>query len=235
MKICAISDLHGNLPDLPESDVLLIAGDIIPLRIQNDILMSAAWLKGPFQEWAKNQETYYIVLIGGNHDYIFDQKPELTKEIFKEFNNNNEYEWFRYLENETTTITVEGKDVSIFGTPYCKEFGNWSFMLPDEELTKKFGECPDYVDIILSHDAPYGVTDVCLERTMWSTPGENIGNKPLREMINRVNFKYMLHGHLHSSRHSFEEFKGGKVANVSLLSEDYELVYPPLEFEFEYE
>lgn len=228
MKICAISDLHGYLPkDLPESDLLLIAGDIIPMNIQTNMPKSIEWLEGEFQQWCKDQETYEIVLVGGNHDFIFERKTKESRKIFNDYG-----DWFHYLHNETKTITIQGIQIKIFGTPYCSIFGNWAFMRENDSLTKHFSECPDNVDIILSHDAPYGITDVCLEKLAYISDG-HIGNIPLKERLNMVNFKYLLHGHLHSSNHNFEEFKGGLVANVSLLDEKYNLTYSPLIINYE--
>ena len=164
MKICAISDLHGYLPHhLPESDLLLIAGDVIPLRIQSNMPKSKEWLEEEFKQWCKDQETYQIVLVGGNHDFYFERKKKETKEIFEDYG-----DWFHYLHNETKTINIEGEQIKIFGTPYCHQFGNWAFMRDDDKLREYFAECPDEVDIILSHDAPYGITEIgrasCRER-----------------------------------------------------------------------
>lgn len=228
MIICAISDLHGYLPkDLPESDLLLIGGDIIPLNIQTNMPKSLEWLDGEFKQWCKDQETYEIVLVGGNHDFVLERKKKKAAEIFKEYGN-----WFHYLHNEVKTINIEETELTIYGTPYCHIYGNWAFMREDDTLREKFQACPDNVDIILSHDAPYGITDICLEKLAYSSEG-HIGNIPLRERLNTVNYKYLLHGHLHSSDHQLTEFKGGYVANVSLLNEKCKPYYKPLLINYE--
>ena len=52
MKICVTSDLHGILPKIEEPcEVVLICGDIMPLRMQRNIPQSEKWLKTTFAEW----------------------------------------------------------------------------------------------------------------------------------------------------------------------------------------
>jgi hypothetical protein len=43
------------------------------------------------------------------------------------------HEEYEYLSNE-------GKIYKVFGTPYCKIFGNWAFMRENETLKEKFSE-----------------------------------------------------------------------------------------------
>ena len=222
IKICVIGDLHGKLPDrLPYHDMLLIAGDVIPLNIQSNMRLSKDWLVDDFNEWVDsvtpNKDTP-VALIGGNHDYYIEENPNEMAQLLSDN--------ITYLHNEVKTFDVLDEEISIYGTPYCHIFGDWPFMKPDEELEELFSVCPDKVDIILSHDAPYGVTDVLLEG--WNATGEHIGSQPLRNLIDRVDFKYFFHGHLHSTSHELTPFKNGLVANTSLLNEKYELVYPPL-------
>lgn len=226
--ICAISDLHGYLPNnLPNSDLLLIGGDIVPVDIEMDLVKSEKWLREDFRKWILRQGAQKIVLIGGNHDKILEDKVDLVKSIFNEY---NELRPFYYLINEFVELEINNTKLGVFGTPYCKKYGDWSFMLPHDELVSKFNECPSSVDIILSHDTPYGVSDIVFDDVPWATKDEHLGNKALRGLIDRVNFKILIHGHFHSSNHMPEDFNGSKVVNVSLVGEDYKPKYEPLLF-----
>ena len=56
MKICAISDGHGRLPDIPECDVLVIAGDFCAewTRVFDPDIMrlkQMEWLNGMYRAW----------------------------------------------------------------------------------------------------------------------------------------------------------------------------------------
>lgn len=117
-----------------------------------------------------------------------------------------------------------GKNIKYIGTPYCNIFGNWPFMRSDEYLEEKFKQIPDNVDIIVSHDPPYGVcqSDQIMEDRIWNNRQlEHCGNKALAKRISEINYKLLVCGHIHSGDHSLSEFNGGNIVNVSILNEDY--------------
>lgn len=120
----------------------------------------------------------------------------------------------------------DSKTYKIFGSPYCKIFGLWAFMRSADILIKKFNEIPENVDILFTHDAPYGTSDVCLEG-QWAD-GNHIGNTQLRDIILSRQPIYHFHGHLHSSNHNEELLGITKVFNTSILDERYLIMYDPL-------
>src|SRR4051812_41277835 len=73
--VVAISDIHGNLISVPECDILLIAGDICPTMWAAP---QAQWLRGPFADWLNRIPAKEVVGVAGNHDWIFQQGPELV-------------------------------------------------------------------------------------------------------------------------------------------------------------
>ena len=73
-RVVAIADLHGNLPDdLPEGDVLVIAGDVCPIT-DHEINFQERWLSEVFPEWLDVPPPPRVVWIAGNHDFVC-QRP----------------------------------------------------------------------------------------------------------------------------------------------------------------
>lgn len=215
-KIIAISDLHGHLPTLPKGDVLCICGDIFPLDIQTQILECDDWLNNVFIPWTIELPYKEIILLAGNHDFYF--KEATPEYILSTFNHTK----IIYLCD--SWVTIYG--IKFYGTPWCKQFGNWAFMEDNITLESKFKNIPEDVDFLLTHDAPYGTSDICTQDIYWNN-GDHIGSKPLRDAIIEKKPKYNLHGHLHSSNHDKEILNETKVYNVSLLDENYNLTYKP--------
>lgn len=231
MKIAVISDLHGHLPIYPspywegieECELLLICGDILPLSIQSNMPRSRDWLIEDFKPWAASLPVEQVYFIAGNHDFWFEKHDIEARKIFS-LNDKVTYMNNEYLDYYASI--QDSKTYRIFGTPYCHMFGNWAFMRGEETLAHKFSEMPDDVDILISHDAPYGTSDICFEG--FSTSRGHIGCPELRDAILEKKPKYCFHGHLHSSNHGEEVLGETKVYNTSVLNESYELVYEPL-------
>jgi Icc-related predicted phosphoesterase len=197
MRILAISDLHGNLPEIPECDILLIAGDVCPTS-NHSVVYQKEWLNSTFDRWLKGIPAKNIVGIFGNHDFIGQSrlKEELT------------LSW-KYLED--SAVEIDG--IKIWGTPWQPIFGDWAFNAGDNLLYEKFGKIPAGTDIVLSHCPPYGILDA-------NNSYVHCGSKALWSRISEIRPKASVFGHIHEGRGT-EEKKGVKYYNVSYLTMRY--------------
>lgn len=222
MKICAFSDIHGNLIHIDEKcDIVLICGDIMPLAIQYSINKSLSWLRTKYLPWCEGLPCDKVIYIAGNHDFFF------YKKIFeiKQYQLDSPKVQYLYCD------IAEYQGVRIFGTPWCQPFGRWAFSMPTDLQEKMYNDeikRLQNIDIIMSHDAPFGVSDVLLQDDYLYTNGKHIGNVALSNLITNVKPKIFLHGHLHSTNHEAEMLNDCKVYNVSILNEFYTQTYQPL-------
>lgn len=218
MKVAALSDMHGILPTYDfESDIVCICGDISPLRIQNNMTKMLYWIENVFIPWTNTLNCGKIFLIAGNHDRLFENRN--GKELLMHSN-------IIYLEDDL----VEHDGKLIYGTPWCKVFGNWSFMLYPEGLQKMYAKIPENVDLLLTHDVPYECNDVILDPVPWAN-GEHIGNPQLLEVMKEKKPASLCCGHLHSTDHTPIEFYDTIVRQCSIVGEDYKVHYEPQIFE----
>lgn len=228
MRICVLSDLHGNLiSDIEPCELVLICGDIVPLKMQNNFPQTDSWLKKRFSKWINALPCEKVIIVAGNHDLAFQNREPgwVTATLLSPTNGK-----LFYLENELCEyVSKDCKLYSIFGTPYCHQFGNWAFMCDDDILVEKYNKLPLHCDIVISHDAPYGTSDICFEST-WNT-SKHLGNEPLRDAILEKRPTYLFHGHLHTSNHEEELLEQTKVYNTSILDEQYSIKFKPLYLE----
>ena len=228
MKIVAMSDLHGTL--LPVNDyfepceLVCICGDISPLHIQLNHRKMRKWLKEEFKPWCEALPCDKVIFIAGNHDDICKNTDFMYSVFPKD-------EKVTYLFHENYTyISKSGKEYNIFGTPYCKLFGNWAFMETNDALDKLYQDIPENLDILITHDQPHEYGDILMDNVVWNT-GEHIGNKPLLKAILTKQPFLQVNGHLHSCSHELIEIGSTKHYNVSIKNEKYEPVYNPLTIE----
>ena len=222
MKICAISDLHGYLPELKPCELVLICGDSVPLEYQASSKKTKKWYDTTFRKWTGELPCDKVLFIAGNHELHFPGKKIIYESLFSKDDK------ITYLcHSEYIHKSKDGKEYKIFGTPYCKQFMNWAFMYPNEELEKIFKNIPNDLDILISHDNPYGYGDIVLQECPWAD-GSHIGNIPLAKAIEEKQPKYQFNGHLHSCDHSLIMIGNTKHYNCSIKDEQYNPVYEPL-------
>lgn len=235
-----LSDFHGILPKIDSfSELLIIAGDISPFPIQGNIKEMENWLETDFRDWVEKLPIIQVILVPGNHDFIFQNKSiKWRKDFQKSFGGK-----LIILQHEPCILNIYDKEYKIFGTPYCHQYGNWPFMLPDEQLEEKFKSIPPDLDILITHDPVFsmGDTDVILKpRYQSQAHFSHIGSIPLKmrllEMYDKGEQlpKYIFCGHIHTGEHELKELIYGnqivKVANVSLMDEYCDtLKYEPLQ------
>lgn len=226
MKIIALSDLHGYLPETVEPcDLLLICGDITPLRIQRNIPQSEKWLKTEFAEWVNNLPCKSVVMVGGNHDFaLFNMYHDMFKQssILSKPTDGK----LIILDNEEIGYYFEDSEYTIWGTPYCKQFGNWAYMYEPETLKEAYATMPENCDIVLTHDAPKMLGLGEIHSGAWA--GTDAGNPWLADEILRKHPKYVFCGHIHSGEHNLQMIDDIRLANVSIMDETYQPTYNPL-------
>ena len=228
LKILVTSDTHGNLPKITTPfDLLLICGDISPTH-DHYYAYQINWFQHQFAEWINTlpfkDEWSKVVIIGGNHDFMMERiNNEELKCFYITTNNrvvvlkNEEYD-YEYLSDEGI------KTLKIFGTPYCKIFGSWAFMISNEKLATKYSFIPENCDILMSHDAP-DINNLGLISS-GAYSGENAGNIVLAEAIKEKKPKFAFCGHIHSGNHMFTKENDTWLANVSYVNERYSPYYP---------
>lgn len=211
MRVCCISDLHGWLPgDVPECDLLLIAGDICAhTREDNE-----RFLRRSFPRWLERQPARTIVGIAGNHDFVAQQWPSVFRSL----------PWI-YLDNQAVVLDGVLPDrgpVKVWGSAWTPRFGFWAFMAEDIQLAQLWAQIPDDTEILLTHGPPLGFLDKTAD-------GTSAGSHSLRQRVLALpSLKLHAFGHIHES-HGVEGTLGGTwMVNGSLLNDTYELVNEPM-------
>lgn len=239
LDIVTSSDFHGHLPKITKPfDLMLLAGDLEP-TISHNFYYQQDWYKMKFIPWVQNlpfkNAWSKVIFVAGNHSRFLAQEQHsgTVKELERKCNGrlkylHNEYYETEHLDEDASDIVT----LKIFGTPYCKIFGDWWNMLTPDGLHKVYSEIPKNVDILLSHDAPLGTCDVCYGLKDFGITPEHIGNRQLADTIIEKSPRICLVGHLHSANHHWEPLAQTQVRQVSYLNERYQPTYEPYYFKW---
>lgn len=211
MIIDCVSDMHGEHPQMPGGDVLVVAGDITGCDYE------LQWAR--FFEWFARQQYKHKLMIAGNHDGILvaNDPRVIAKEICGMGADD-----FIYLQD--SGCEIEG--VKFWGAPWTPPFFNWYFMLKPEQIAEKWRLIPDDTNVLITHGPPYGTLDsVSPNRTF------RCGCESLALELKRLKqLKAHIFGHIHGGYGKIE--KDGMVfVNAAHMDEEYEPINKPIRIE----
>ena len=190
IQVVCISDTHNShcsQPTLPAGDILIHSGDLTNSGSPTELRDALDWL---------NSHPHPVkIFIAGNHDASLAD-PETKTHIL------SAYPSLIYLENSSTEVTIRGRTLRIYGSPYTPKHGSWAFQYPrvsprsysrdadaHHPATEIWAAVPPLTDILVTHGPPFSHLD--LGRT---------GCYALLATLWRVRPKLHVFGHIHAAR-----------------------------------
>ena len=162
MRIVALSDQHGFLPDVPPCDLLIVAGDVCPDRFGpfmavHDPYQQQAWFDRTVRPWLAATPATHKLLTWGNHDWC-GQMCSFRSDTPAHARSTD----LQILVDEGTTVPSgggAGREMSVWATPWSNPFMRWAFMKRPSDLERVYAAIPDGIDVLVSHQPPYGYGD----------------------------------------------------------------------------
>ena len=199
MRLVFISDTHTytGFP-VPDGDVLIHAGDATSTGTPDEVAL--------FLDWFSDQPHPRKILIAGNHDWLFQENPDLAALMLAE------HPGLTYLQDAGTEIN----GVRFWGSPWQPWFNAWAFNLPSEgeSLRNVWNRIPMDTEVLITHGPPRGILD---------TAGHGLpplGCKELRKRLAMVRPRIHAFGHIHGG-YGAAQSETTLFLNASICDEAY--------------
>ena len=206
MRLVCLSDthsLHRSIPAIPDGDVLIHAGDCLGVGTLDNL--------EDLNDWLGTLPHRHKIVIAGNHDWVFQQAPELAREALSHAT---------YLQDSGSEID----GIRFWGSPWTPTFMDWAFMLErGEPLHEKWQQIPRTTDVLITHGPPRGIGDL----VAMGFRCQNVGCVNLLDRIQELSLKAHIFGHIHEG---YGEYSVGntRLINASICTGRYEPTNPPI-------
>jgi len=200
LKIDLLSDTHSQHDRIitKGGDILIHAGDISYRGTIKEVM--------PFLEWFEAQKYTHKILVAGNHDWLFEQTPEVCRE---------ECERRGIILLNDSGTEVEG--IKIWGSPVQPEFCAWAFNRERGEKIKRHWDLiPNDTELLITHGPPMNILDKTFHN-------EYVGCQDLWYKILETQVKLHVFGHIHEGR-GHQYFMDRLFVNASAVDGRYRIV-----------
>lgn len=212
MIINCIADLHGYFPYLEGGDILIIAGDCT----SNDSV--PAW--NDFFNWLDKQKYRKRYLIAGNHDNFCKNFAISNDSINDSLGGRPSVSYLCDSGEEFCGLKIWGspwttKFVGI--NPHCCAFT----VDNDKELQEKYDLIPNDIDILITHNPPFGILDKTIHE-------KSVGSRFLLQKVLEIRPKLHVFGHIHEDHGHYSHKNEIDFINASHVNERYNPVNKPI-------
>jgi Icc-related predicted phosphoesterase len=205
MHIVCISDTHGahESISIPDGDLLIHAGDVSKRGKEEEIIQ--------FNQWLGTLPHKHKIIIAGNHDFYFEKQPLIAKSLITNA---------IYLNDEG----IELAGFKIWGSPITPWFYDWAFnRFRGADIRKHWSLIPDDIDLLITHGPPFGILDKTIQN-------KNVGCEDLWEVIERIQPKLHVFGHIHEAN-GIRQTESTLFVNASIMDFHYKPVNQAIELD----
>lgn len=206
MRLVCLSDTHGlhrHIPEVPEGDVLIHAGDCLGQGTLANV--------EDLNEWLGTLPHRYKLVIAGNHDRAFQDTPGAARACLTNA---------VYLEDNG--VEIEG--MRFWGSPWTPTFQDWHFMLDrGQPLREQWQRIPETTDVLITHGPPRRIGDEIAVRGKC----QNVGCLDLLERVGQLNLTAHVFGHIHEGYGVYDR-DGLRFVNASICNVRFQPVNPPI-------
>jgi Icc-related predicted phosphoesterase len=174
MKFVFVADTHNHFPVIPDGDCVVHAGDACNGGTLTE-LVTFINLFGALEHPHK-------IYVPGNHDNIVQEQPALVRRI---------------CEDAGVTLLIDRgiriNGLYIYGTPWVPIYGDYAYMIEEEDLIERFFHIPGGLDLLITHGPPWGI----LDQTAHDFKLVAAGCLALRDRVLAAKPKVHVFGHIH--------------------------------------
>ena len=207
----AISDTHNQHAKIicKGGDILIHSGDCTGRGSLKEAL--------DFLNWFEKQSYDYLILVPGNHDWIFETDPTLMASECKA-------RGIHLLNDSGITANLKnGESIKIWGSPITPFFNNWAFNRQSgSDIQKHWNLIPFNTEILITHGPPFSIGDQVIRTTNLGISVNQVGCPLLLQAILKTQVKLHICGHIHEG-HGFQYDGNRTFVNVSSLDQKYQL------------
>jgi len=194
--------------EVPECDILIIAGDLTVHSSDKELEWFAEFLI------EAKKRARYIIFIAGNHDKKFQTHPYGTQEYVERVCADG-----RTFYLSGTAVTIEG--LVFWGSPWTPYSGDGAFQFRGPISARAhYATIPEKVDVLITHGPPFEILDRIKK-------GKHVGDQQLLEAVRRVKPRLHVFGHVHSG-HGTVESDGTIFVNACICDDDYKAIQLPI-------